>query len=302
MKKTISLDSQVLNSIQSCAQKTDYNFVQHIQPLKKADALEKGSLMHTMLEVYYSLIGNCIDPKSEIFNKINEVGFTARPEKRNEAKDFALQVGQWYASTLDLPLEVCNEVIFQFDEYCKYYANDTWKPLAVERVGSKILYDSDDLRVIYNFKIDLVAQRANTIAPFDHKTSTRRETPSPLSNQFAGYAFGVNAMNVVVNKIGFQKTLKPADRFQRFFLTYSKAQLEEWQSNTIYWAHQLAAKLETNYWEKNLTSCDKYSGCAYAPICEASPALRERVIENQYHIGEKWDVALALEDFKGDSE
>ncbi len=63
----------------------------------------------------------------------------------------------------------------------------------------------------------------------------------------------------------------------------------------VIWARRLGENIKTGKWEMDLTSCDKYSGCIYMPICESDPALRERKITNDYVVGEEWDVAKALE-------
>jgi hypothetical protein len=62
-QKILSIDATILNSIQSCARKTDYSFIQNIRLPNKSEALERGDLMHKMLEPYYSLIGNCVKPE-----------------------------------------------------------------------------------------------------------------------------------------------------------------------------------------------------------------------------------------------
>ncbi len=42
-QRIINIDSQVLNSIQNCARKTQLQFIEHLQPQTKAEPLEKGS-------------------------------------------------------------------------------------------------------------------------------------------------------------------------------------------------------------------------------------------------------------------
>ena len=274
-QQILSFDSQILNTFQACARKTELTFVQNVQPLSKAEALEKGDLMHKMLEVYYSLQCEKYNEESDVWTAIREAGLVV-PEKKTffPIQDFSIQCGRFFSTRLELEGNEIEETIFQFREYSNYFQHDSWHPLAVEEVGSVILFESEDWKIIYNFKIDLIAEQGRIIAPFDHKTAKRREEPSSMSNQFIGYCFGLKMNNIVVNKIGFQKTLSPMERFNRYILPISDARIEEWRANTIFWAKRMIEARETEYYEMNLTSCDKYSGCIFRRLCESDPEAR----------------------------
>ena len=295
-QKILSIDSQILNSFQSCARKMRYQFKDNVQPIEKAEALESGDLMHKMLEIYYSLGLDVFNYETEVWKEIIDAGFTP-PEKRNffSVKEFAVKIGRFYSSRMTLPIEDVEETIYQFNEYCEYYQHDSWHALAVEEVGSKILFENEELKIIYNFKVDLVAEQGKIIAPFDHKTARRRSEPSSLSNQFIGYCYGLGLNNIVINKIGFQKTLTPQQRFNRFILTIDDARIKEWITNTIHWCARLIESEESNVYPMNLTSCDKYSGCIYSRLCESDPESRLFKIERDFKIGDQWDVASTLE-------
>lgn len=288
------MDSQILNMIQMCAKKTQYSFLYNLQPHEKAEPLEKGDLMHKMLEVYYSLkLSGGPDMNSPVWQEL-AVG-AAIEANINDPVQTGVNAGLYFASMMSIPSETSQEVINQFEAYCEHYAHDDWNPIAVEEVGSKVLFESDDLKVIYNFKIDLVAEKGRIVAPFDHKTGSRRQEPSSLSNQFIGYCYGLDTDTIIVNKIGFQKTLKPAERFQRYILTIDKTRITEWIKNSIYWTLQYAQYQEDDFYPMNLTSCDKYSGCIFHRVCESDPGSRDWKIERDFTTVEKWDVAKTLE-------
>jgi hypothetical protein len=294
---TLSLDATILNTFQACARKCYYSFIQNIRSQSKAKALENGDLMHKMLEIYYTLqIDGNTFVDSPIFAELVSIGLLPPVDKDTPAyKIYSVKAGRYFASKMELELDDVEACIFQFQEYCEYFRHDKWQPLAVEEVASKLLYDSPDLRVVYNCKIDLVAQQGNIIAPFDHKTSKRREEPSSLSNQFIGYCYGLNMNHIVINKIGFQKTLSPKERFNRFILPISDARIEEWRLNTVFWCQKIKEAIETGFWPMNLTSCDKYSGCIFIPICESDPEARLYKIERDFEVGDSWDVGKGLE-------
>jgi hypothetical protein len=98
-----------------------------------------------------------------------------------------------------------------------------------------------------------------------------------------------------MNKIGFQKTLTPAERFQRFVFNIDKDRIEEWKVNAIWWVRLYADCIESDNYPMNLTSCDKYSGCIFKRICESDPNSREYKLARDFSTVEKWDVAKSLE-------
>lgn len=297
-QQIISLDSQMLSAYQSCEQAFNYQFIQNLRTMKKAEALEKGDLIHRLLEVGYCLKINNIN--RENFRELSEAGLAAPQEVNHDViRNFCDKIAPFYATRMELPEEEYTEILFHFNEYWDFYRNDQWHPLAVEEVGSKVLYESEDLKIIYTFKIDLVAELGKTVAPFDHKTSKRRQQPNSMSNQFIGYCFGLNLNSIVINSIGFQKTLKPKERFNRFILPIDNARIEEWKRNTVLTVMRMKEAHESGLYLMNFTSCNKYNeGCPYRPLCESSPESRLYKIDANYRIEETWDPAKKLEEVK----
>jgi len=301
-QRILSIDSQILNSIQACARKTNYQFVRNLNPPVKAEALERGSLIHDMLEIYYSLKGNCIKENAPWIGKLTSAGLvdpmSAHPTDHASIVKLCIEAGNYFSTQINLDANICAATIKTFRDYAEYYEHDSWHALAVEEVGSKILHEDDELKIVYNFKVDLVAEKGTIIAPWDHKSGARNEEPTSLSNQFIGYCYGLNVTNIVINKIGFQKTLSAKERFPRYILSIDPVRIEEWRQNAIYWCRMLAYSLDVDQWPMNLTHCDKYSGCIYERICTTTPESRERTINIDYVVGEKWDVASMLESKK----
>lgn len=273
--RTVALDSQLLNSIQLCGYRTDLYFNENLRPNFKAEALESGDLLHVIFKVFYTLQ-----------LKRPDIPYT-------RAIDLAVRIGREHATTLNQDLEDSEEVIFHCIEYFKHYEGEFWTPLYVEKPFATIIYESEDdnLRVIYEGIIDLGVDTKAGEAIVDHKSS-RRNTDSTylgLSNQFKGYAYVLDTPNVIINKVGFQKSLKPADRFKRIPISYDKETLSEWRDQTIWWAQQLAFYIENQTWPMNHTSCDKYSGCIFNKICINEPgASREWIKKVEYVVGKKW--------------
>jgi hypothetical protein len=297
--RVITIDSQVLNTIQACFRKTQYSFIYNLTPFDKAEALEKGDLMHKILEVYYSMRGPK-DYTTPVWQELIEAGISPY----RDPVSTAIRAGEYFSTKLQISLEICEEVIKHFKDYAEYYEHDEWVPLAVEEVGSKTMYEDQDIKIIYSFKIDLVMEKGHIICPFDHKTGKQRHDPLSLSNQFIGYCYALSrngpnhsgppCNNILMNKIGFQKTLSPAERFQRFSFTIDDSRIDEWVRNTIWWVKLYAECIETDEYPMNLTSCDKYSGCIFKRICESDPSSRDYKITRDFSSIQKWDVAKTL--------
>jgi hypothetical protein len=295
--RIITFDASLLNVIQNCFRKAQYSFVYNLEPHEREESLERGDLMHKMLEVYYGMLG----PQkftAPIWNELFEAGI----KLEGDPAQVAIQAGVYLSTKLSISLDTCEEVIKHFRDYAEYYRFDEWHPLAVEEVGSKPFYEEDDLQIIYQYKIDLIAEKGRTVAPFDHKTGKQRKEPLSLSNQFIGYCFALNCNHIVLNKIGFQKTLSPAERFQRYIFHIEQERIDEWRKNAIWWIKQYARCIETNHFPMNLTSCDKYAGCIFRNICDTAPSNREYRLARDFSAVEKWDVAKSFDPMKEEVE
>lgn len=297
-KRILAIDSQILTSYQSCKRKYDLSFRKNIRSKTTEPPLEKGTLLHSVFEIYYSLIGDCISEKSDIFKEVKEAGleFGGSRADRMAVAQYAIDCGRYIATKQNLDSEEVQTVLYQCGEYFKYYHHDQHHPIAVEQVGSKVIYEDADVKFLYTFKIDLVVEKGNRIIPVDHKTASRRSEPSDMNNQFMGYCFGLGVNTIMVNRIGFQKTLPPNQRFERFQFTYTPARLGEWVENTVHTMFDILDSHDNDLYPFNFTSCDKYSGCAYRVICGSDPAIREVKLERHFQIVNQWDPATMLEE------
>ena len=243
--------------------------------------------MHLMLEMYYVLKGKL--PLTPIFAELAEQGLEVK-----HTSDIS-QAANYLISRNDMDLEEAEETRFQFEKYIEFYQNETWQPLAVEETGSKVLYEDYDIKIIYSFKIDLIVDDGRLIMPVDHKTQGRRDAPSSMENQFIGYCWALGRNYICINAIGFQKTLSPAERFQRYVLPISDARIAEWVKDTTYWAKYLAERLEKDHWPRSNNSCKGKYGCRFLPVCGSDPELRGWKLDSEFVQGPSWDVAKELE-------
>jgi hypothetical protein len=146
---------------------------------------------------------------------------------------------------------------------------------------------------MWKAKLDLAVDTNQGIFPVDHKSMKQRRDSTTLNNQFSGQCFLMKTRQVIINKIGFQTSLKVNEKFTRPVLSYSADRLIEWSQIIVpFWAKQLLAYNEIGYWPPNYTHCEnKYGFCQFRGVCEANSGMREEEIRLNFVKGEPWDVA-----------
>lgn len=273
---SVILDATMLSTIMSCSRLADFRFNHHFQPLGgKSKSLEMGSIVHTYLEYYYKA-------------RINGIRIP-------DAIQYGMAAAETYSRSDEVQTSSPEDVALALNTcelYAEHYKNDSWVPLEVECVKGKILYQDDEIRIMWKAKFDLLADTNNGIFPIDHKTMTQRRDTLSLNNQFIGQCILAGTRVMFVNKIGFQKSLKPAERFARVPVSYSFERLLEWQDTILpYWAKRYFAESEEGYFPPNFTHCEnKYGFCQFRHVCETDRNIREDALKAEFVVGEKWSI------------
>lgn len=283
-QRIIVFDSQRLNEVQACMRKYNFMFGESpVKPMEAPDSFERGDMIHQMLKTYYVL-------------RKYRSRWAQNNTSHSDVIRICVNVGRYTALRLSLEVAEVQWTVETFVQYAQHYENDGWDQItSVEQTGSKILYESPSLIILYEMKFDLVISLKNApIVPVDHKTSKMRKEPSGLSNQFMGYCWGLGVNNIMINKVGFQTTLKPEEKFQRHLLSYQNDQIEEWRENAIWWIKFADAMIQTGQYPANFTSCDKYSGCIFKEVCSSDRATREWKLKTKFAGIKTWDVGADL--------
>ena len=275
-KKNIVLDSQILSSVMACARLADLHFNHHfVLASGKGKSLEKGSIVHKFTKAYYKAI---IAGKSK--SEAIVIGLTAASEyaKSEEVRNTPIEERDWAIKTCE--------------QYAHFYRNDSWVPLEVEKVKGKVLFEDDEIRILYKVKYDLITDTNQGIYPVDHKSYSQRRDTITLNNQFTGQCIIQGTRIMIVDKIGFQTSLKPEEKFTRAVLSYSYDRLREWQSEILpYYCKLMIAYSESGYWPPNYTHCEnKYGFCAFRSVCESDRNMREEELRSKFIVGEAWDI------------
>ncbi len=276
MIKNIVLDATTLSTIMSCPRLSNFRFNQNLIGLKgKSSSLEMGSIVHTVLEYYFKAV--------------------IAGANRTNAIELGMRAGRSYSEdSTNVSNSTPEDIELAFttmEQYFDFYKNDSWVPLEVEKVIGKVLYEDDDVKILWKAKIDVLMDTNQGIFPVDHKTSRQRRDSLSLNNQFMGQCLVTDSDRMIVNKIGFQTSLKANEKFTRAVIAYNSERLMEWQSEILpYYAKLMLMYNEQAYWPPNFTHCEnKYGFCQFKDVCSAPPNLRESELKDGFTVGPIWD-------------
>ncbi len=302
----VAMDATVLSSLMSCAQLTDYNFNENWTPKGgKSNSLECGSIVHTFMEYYYDALVKHVAKNDAIdlgvaaaklyiagcpVCKDLPIDYIGIPSCGHKLGDFIGIVNtpaksEKYTIGYEHALDTCLQ-------YLAFYRNDSWTPLVSEHTKGEVIFEDDEVRVLWKAKFDLIIDTNQMIVPVDHKTMKQRRDSLSLNNQFMGQCILTNSRNMIINKIGFQNSLKPSEKFERAMMSYSKARLEEWKNEIVpYWAKQMIKHSQTGVWPRNFTHCEnKFGFCNFKEVCSSDKNMRPEVLTLNFIKRRPWDV------------
>ena len=305
-KKNVIVDATILTTLMGCPRQADLRFNHNLESINgRSNSLETGLIIHVFLEYFYRSLSRGIG--------------------RKEAIGFAFAAAETYISgcrfcagfipTQEQPKPVCGHKVDEFpglrntpkedqgyligwqrcldtcQEYVDFWRNDHWVTLDVERVIAEVLYEDDEVRIMWKAKIDWLVDTNQGIYSTDHKSMKQRRNNISLNNQFIGQCLVTKQRGMFVNKIGFQKTLEAKEKFTRAMVNYSAARLMEWQSEILpYYAKLLLMYAETGYFPPNFNQCEgKYGLCGFKDVCEADPSMRESELKRLFVVGKEWN-------------
>lgn len=278
-KVNIVLDASKYDTFRSCERKFDLRYNKNKHTVNKAPALERGTLVHLACETYYELLRQGKHYGDRVVAALSAVR-TASVEN-------------------DLDVDDIIRVIDVMEEYFDHWQVEDQRIqiVEVEKPFMYLLHETEHFRVYLSGKIDLLFSDNNyTNCPMDHKSYDRSYPTGRMSNQFKNYVCATNSHYLFVNKIGFQKTLKPHEKFTRVPLSYDHDYLETWKQNVIAAMNHFFDCAAEGYWPMNETSCDKFNRkCEYYEVCDSSGTkAAEYKLMTQFVDGEVWDVTKTL--------
>lgn len=322
--KNFVTDATLLTAAMKCGRFTDITVNQAMQSINgKSNSLETGSIAHKYLEEYYKrkrggmsgadshgfgmtaaqlYIQGC--PDCTLFEPTHDIVTGGPLDSENHTctdqciiKPKCGHEPNEYPGVRNTPPENDGYIIGwkwvleTCEQYYEFYKSDFWVTVDVETVKSRIMYQDDDIRILFKSKLDWIVDTNTGIFPADHKTMKQNRDSVSLNNQFIGQCLNMDTRNVFINKVGFQKTLKPEEKFKRVSISYSAARLYEWQSTILpYWCKMMVMYDETGYWPPNFSNCDgKFGYCILKEVCESNPDMRGEVLRMNFIKGPIWN-------------
>lgn len=279
-KINIVMDATILDTFEACECKMNYRHNLNRVTPTKAEALDRGDLIHIGMEAYYKALQKSLPYETAMLNLRRAVLERSSLESNLEAKEvgFLIQVLE----------ESCDKFRYQ---------DQNIQIIAVEQPFSYILYEDDKFRFIMIGKIDLLwSDNVYTNCPTDHKSYSRDFPLSRLANQFCNYAFAMKSNFLFVNRVGLQTSISPDKKHKRVPLSYDPIFLEQWRQNTIKrFFHYYDCAVE-NSWPMNTTSCTKFNRiCEYTNVCETTGESNKIYkLESNFKLSEPWDVSKSL--------
>lgn len=300
MQTNISLDATMLSMLMSCPRKMYFRHGLNLVPDRKSNSLECGSYVHFVKEYYNKAR---IAGKSR--NDAIECGFAAGKEFMVPFVESNLYMRESdYLGLQDTPIGENDKNQWGYErigtaflvatmiEYFDYYRNDSFTIIGAEEVRKAVIYEDDDLKVLWKAKFDEIIDTPQGFMSCDTKTMKQRRPIRDLNVQFMGQCELLKARNIMIDKIGFQKSLKTHEKFERAVLSYSADRLAEFCNDIVpYYARMLAAYNESDVFPPNFTQCEnKYGLCDYVSICEQDRNMRDEIMAIEFVKGKKWDI------------
>jgi hypothetical protein len=278
-KLNIVMDISQYDTFRMCERKYYYRYIRNIHPLIPAKPLDRGTLVHLACETYYELI------------KINTPYV--------DAVQKALSAVRMAGLDTDLDVDEILRVIDVMEEYFDHWrvVDQRFQINDVEKSILYLLHEAETWKFYLSGKIDLIiTDNQYTNLPLDHKSYDRQYNTTRMSNQFKNYVNALNSNFLVVNKIGFQKTVPAHEKFIRVPLSFDPVYLEQWKQNVIKVIDHYVECLADDYWPLNETSCDKFNRkCEYFEVCDSSgQEAAEFKLVQFFKKGEPWDVTKGL--------
>lgn len=304
-KKNIILDATVMSSIVGCARLADFRFNRDLQEITgKSNNLECGSIAHHFLEDYYKGIRDGLDKVKCIEAGMKRASLYIKGciHCVNNNQVICGHEGTEWMGVKNTPEESVTKphrktgwswILDTMLQYVDFYKNDSWVPIEVEHVKGHIIYEDDDIRILWKAKYDLIVDTNNGLFPIDHKTSSVDREIGVLNNQFMGQAYLLKGRSMMINKIGLQTSFKPHEKFERVVINYTLDQLTEWSQEIVpFWGKMMIMYSENNMWPPNFQHCEnKFGRCSFYDVCSVDRSIRDTEIKMKFFKGKKWDIS-----------
>lgn len=301
------IDNTAQSAYMACPQEYLLAMVRHRRGSGKSPALTFGGVWHKILQHYY--------------------------EGHDPIKALEMGLATWKDHGAMGDYRTPQRLMIVFKKYIQKYPTEEDRRATLGYPKNPMVeisahIQADELIHPYAGKLDRpIRDAAGMVYIEDHKTTSRLDKHTfksfENSNQMKGYTFlGQKLLpneKVVGVRINLAHVLKEKTEFHRHYITYSKAEIDEWARNYNRWAYKIAldtlAQLlldgaEDGEVEQLAIACQismdnvrlhadlgafplhlgdngcsrKYGLCTFYNVCRAGPHLREKMLEREFEI------------------
>lgn len=300
-KIVIRLDTSQMMAFRNCPRYWYYSYREHLRsPYAKQRAADKGTLVHLMLQIFYTL--KTAQPD---VNPIEHSTNTVEIFKK-------LRIEKDFDKLYNLEDKVFLHIIERFTQYAmRHYRNDmrilenNGVP-ALEIGFSKVLYEDADVIFIVEGRLDYLCEYNGIEMWGDHKTQDQSRILYPYKSQFLTYAWATGFDRALINYFGMQAKFDEKDAnkiFHRQAIYFPQWRIEAWENEmkSIFWeaknfldASKALEELGENAFPMKTNSCGgnmDYFPCIFSKICETeSPELKAAIKQNYFAKRIPWET------------
>jgi len=276
------IDNTALNAFRACDWEYWASMVQHRRSGSSSPALHYGTVMHTLLEIFY---------KTRDVDVAIAVAESKYSGKAPKADDYR---------TLDRATLV-------FKEWVKTYGTiDTpadhtvgWPDAPAVELSTQVMLPRAN--VPYAVRIDRLVEIHGLLYVEDHKTTSQLGPfyfeEFKLSPQMMGYVrvaellTGRKVHGVRINAIC---TLKGSAKFQREIIPISRDRLDDWEDQIKLTYDAIQRAHDSNTWVKRYACTRRYGKCSYFDVCSLPSDLQMLALQQDFPMSE-WNP-LTLHD------
>jgi hypothetical protein len=250
-------NSEVASWLQ-CTRKYYYEYVLNLEPKQFSEVINKGILIHSVLEGYYA-------GKAQGLNEA---------DCRNEAMEPLIFAGMQGADMKDIT-DIRALVDGYFDKYC-VEDNDRYEVVSIETKYALPL--SDDYSLVGTLDLLLKDKWDNRLVAVDHKSTYNfwTDDQAGISGQFVKYiailrGLGMDVKQLMINQLR-TRPVKNGDLYKRAWVEPSNKRLEAVLKQHIDTAEKIVEFRENGAMHDATTPIyDKYicTNCPFLSLCNS---------------------------------
>lgn len=154
-----------------------------------------------------------------------------------------------------------------------------------------------DNGIVFSGHLDRLVEYSNKIYVQDQKTTGstisaqyfRQFKPNTQTGMYSFAGRGIFKLPVKGVMIDGAQIAVGFTRFERGFVFYDNAELDEWYDDAMYVIETAIAATKAGHFPRNRSACHKFAGCEFREVCSKSPHVREQFLKADFEKGQRWD-------------